>query len=349
MNFTSDNVTGAAPQIMEALLAANAGCAPGYGGDDLTAQAEAQIRRVFEAPEARAFFVTTGTAANALACATLTDPWGAVFCHSHAHIAEDECGAPEFYTAGAKLTLIAGEHGRMDPDTLARTIGSTGAVGVHGVQPGMVSLTNTTESGTTYSAAQTREICAIARAHGLPVHLDGARFANAVAATGASPADLSWRAGVDILSFGGTKNGCMGVEAVVIFDPARAREFELRRKRGGHLLSKNRFLAAQMAAYLSDDLWLDLARHANAMAARLSAGIMTLPGASLTHPTEANAVFAAFPRAAHRRAEAAGAQYYLWPADQTLDGAAETPASCRLVTSWCTSEAEVDAFLAALA
>lgn len=348
MNFASDNVTGVASQIMAALAAAYTGTADSYGADALTARVQDQLRDIFAAPEARVYLVATGTAANALSCAILTPPWGAIFCHRHAHIEEDECGAPEFYTGGSKLVLVDGDHARMDPADLRRAIAHTARAGVHNVQRGMVSLTNASEAGAVYSPDQVAGIAAVARDFGLPVHMDGARFANAVVSTGASPADLTWRAGVDVLSFGGTKNGCMGVEAVVIFDPARAWEFELRRKRAGHLFSKHRFLAAQMSAYLDDGLWLNLARHANAMAARLSAGIAALPGASLTHPTEANAVFAAFPRAAHARAQAAGAHYYFWPFDQSLEGPGDEALTCRLVTSWSTPAAEVDTFLSSL-
>ncbi|MCE5973036.1 low specificity L-threonine aldolase [Sinirhodobacter sp. WL0062] len=345
MNFASDNTSGAAPQIMAALARANGGHQPSYGNDPLTRAVEARIRDIFEAPEARVYLVATGTAANALSCAILTDPWGAVFCHRNAHIEEDECGAPEFYTGGSKLVLVDGAHARMEPQALRRTVAHTGRGGVHNVQRGMVSITNATEAGAVYTPAEVKALCDVARDFHLPVHMDGARFANALVAAGCTPAEMTWRAGVDVLSFGGTKNGCMGVEAVVIFDPARAQEFELRRKRGGHLFSKHRFLAAQMQAYLEGDLWLHLARHANVMAAKLSEGVQAAPGAKLVHPTEANAVFAAFPRAAHVRAQAGGAAYYLWPFDQPLDGPGEEPLAARLVCSWATTEAEIEAFL----
>ncbi|NCU19532.1 low specificity L-threonine aldolase [Candidatus Falkowbacteria bacterium] len=348
MNFASDNTAPAAPEVMAALVAANEGAAMPYGNDPATARVQARLREIFEAPEAAVYLVGTGTAANALSLACLTDPWGAVFCHRNAHIEEDECGAPEFFTGGAKLVLVDGAHGRMTPDALLRAIAFTGRAGVHNVQRGMVSITNSTEAGTVYSLNQLHGLCEVARAHGLPVHLDGARFANALVSCGATPAEMTWKAGVDAVSFGATKNGCAGAEAVILFDPEKAWEFELRRKRAGHLLSKHRYTAAQMEAYLEGDLWLRLARQANAMAARLSAGIAALPGAGLTHPTEANAVFAHFPRAAHRRALAAGAEYYFWPFDQSLEGAGDQPLSCRLVCSWSTTEAEVDSFLAAL-
>ncbi|MER2510792.1 MAG: beta-eliminating lyase-related protein [Amaricoccus sp.] len=345
MWFTSDNAGPAAPEILAAIAAVNTGHEQSYGADAAMARVTARVREIFEAPEAAVYLVATGTAANALSLACLCPPWATVYCHSHAHVAEDECAAPEFYSGGAKLTLVAGDHGRMAPAALAAAIDASAGAGVHNVQPGALSLTNATEAGTVYSPADLAALTAIARARGLATHLDGARFANALAHLGCSPADLSWKAGVDILCLGGTKNGLLGVEAVILFDPARAWEFELRRKRGGHLFSKHRYLSAQIEAYLADDLWLRLARTANARAARLSQGIAALPGAHLAHPTEANAVFAAWPRSGHRAAEAAGALYYLWPGAQTIDGPDDTPVTARLVCGWSTTEAEIDAFL----
>jgi threonine aldolase len=349
MNFASDNTSGVPAEVLEALARANDGFAPGYGNDALSLAVRDRLREVFEAPEAAVHLVATGTAANALALACFCPPWAAVFCHRTAHVEEDECGAPEFYTGGAKLVLVDGAHGKMTPEALDRAIRFTGRAGVHNVQRGMVTLTNVTEAGTVHSVAEVAALADVAKAHGLPVHMDGARFANALAATGASPAAMTWKAGVDVLSFGGTKNGLMGVEAVVIFDPAKAWEFELRRKRGGHLFSKHRYLAAQMAAYLEGGLWLRLAAQANAAAVRLAAGLAKVPGARLMHPAEANMVFPVLPRAAHRRLQAAGAAYYLWPFDQSLEGPDEDPISCRLVCSWNTGAAEVDGFLNALA
>jgi threonine aldolase len=225
----------------------------------------------------------------------------------------------------------------MTPETLAASLSRTGASGVHGVQRGCLTITNVTEAGTVYTPAEVAALTALARARGLPCHMDGARFANALVATGASPAEMTWKSGIDILSFGGTKNGLMGVEAVVIFDPAKAWEFELRRKRGGHLFSKHRYLSAQMDAYLTDDLWLHLATQANRMGARLATGLSALPGAGLIHPVQANMLFGWFPAAGHARARAAGAAYYDWPAPP--EGAV------RLVCSWSTTEADVDGFL----
>lgn len=344
MFFASDNGSGVPAAVLDALGRANAGFASGYGAEPQMAALRETMRGLFEAPEAAVYLVATGTAANALAIASHCPPWGAVYCHALAHIEEDECGAPEFYTGGAKLVPLPGDHGKIDPQTLENKLVQAERVGVHNVQKGMLSLTNLTETGTRYSPAEIAALSAIAKAHGLPVHLDGARFANALVAEGCTPAEMTWRAGVDVLSFGGTKNGLLGVEAVVIFDPAKAWEFELRRKRGGHLFSKHRFLSAQMAAYLEGDLWLDLARHANAMAARLEEGLRALPGVSLLHPRHGNMLFVSLPQPLHDAAQAAGAVYY----HQRLTGP-EPAVSARLVASWSTREADVDALLAGLA
>ena len=346
MFFASDNGSPALPQVMAALMAANHGPAPSYGADPLMDLVRAQIRALFEAPEAAVYLVATGTAANALALATLTAPWGAIYCHRHAHIEEDECGAPEFYTGGAKLVLLDGDHAKIAPTALAETLANAAGAGVHNVQRGMLSLTNATENGTIYRPAEVRALTAIARSHAIPTHMDGARFANALVSAGCTPAEMTWRAGIDILTLGGTKNGLMGVEAVVIFDPARAWQFELRRKRAGHLVSKHRYLSAQMAAYLTDDLWLKTAATANARAARLSQGIAATPHAALVHPTDANSVFAAWPHRCHVAAQAAGAGYYLWPGTQSLDGNPDQPLTARLVCSWNTTDTEIDQLLA---
>ncbi|HCZ00285.1 MAG: threonine aldolase [Rhodobacterales bacterium RIFCSPHIGHO2_02_FULL_62_130] len=341
MYFTSDNASGAAPEIMAALARANDGYARSYGADAIMDRLHDQIRATFQAPEAAVYLVATGTVANSLALSLYAQPWSAVFAHSDAHIAQDECGAPEFYTNGAKLIGVAGDHGRMTPDTLGQALARTGTGGVHGVQRGVVSITNVTEAGTTYTPAEIAALTALAKSYNLPSHLDGARFANACVATGATAAEMTWQAGIDIVSFGGTKNGCLGVEAVVIFDPAKAWEFELRRKRGGHLFSKHRYLSAQMEAYLTDDLWLRLATHANAMGARLAKGIAALPDMHLQHPAPANMLFPEWPAGTHARLDSAGAAYYQMPAPQGREAA-------RLVTSWSTTEADVDAFLNAL-
>ena len=340
MFFASDNTSGACPEVMASLIRANDGYARGYGADEVMARVTAKMRRVFDAPEAVVHLVATGTAANSLALASFIQPWQAVFCHTHAHIAEDECGAPEFFTNGAKLSLVGGEHGKMTPDSLGQALGSIGESGVHGVQRGIVSITNVTEAGTVYTPAEIADLTALARARNLPCHLDGARFANALVATGATPAEMTWQSGIDVLSFGGTKNGCMGVEAVVIFDPAKDWEFQLRRKRGGHLFSKNRFLAAQMEGYLEDDAWLRHAGHANDMGAHLAKGLARINSVSQRHPVQANMMFPEWAPGTHTRLEGAGAVYYRFPAPEGREGA-------RLVTSWSTTPQDVDAFLAA--
>jgi threonine aldolase len=338
MRFASDNTSGAAPEVMAALARANDGYDWSYGADAAMGRVTAQVRELFDAPEAVVHLVATGTAANALAIATHCPPWGAVFCHRLAHIAEDECGAPEFYS-GAKLVLVPGDLGKITPGTLSDALARTGEGGVHGVQRGMLSLTNVTEAGTVYTPAEITALTALARAQGLPCHLDGARFANALVATGATPAEMTWKAGIDVLSLGGTKNGCLGVEGVVLFDPAKAWEFELRRKRGGHLFSKHRYLSAQMEAYLTGGLWLRLAAQANAMGQRLAEGLrdrqVHVPEA------QANMLFPEWASGTHARLEAAGAHYYRWAAPEGREKA-------RLVASWSTTDRDVDQFLAAL-
>ena len=341
MFFTSDNASGAAPEIMAAITAANDGFARSYGADDLMIAVQARVRDIFHAPEAAVYLVATGTAANALALALYCPPWTAVFAHQDAHIAVDECGAPEFYSGGAKMIGVNGPHGKMTPDTLTQAIDRIGKSGVHGVQRGMVSITNVTEAGTVYTPGEVAALTAVAKSHGLPCHLDGARFTNALVATNASAADMTWAAGIDILSFGGTKNGCLGVEAVVIFDPEKAWEFELRRKRGGHLFSKHRYLSAQMLAYLTDDLWLRLARHANAMGTRLASGLLAQPGVQMLHPVGANMMFPEWNVGTHDLLEQQGAAYYRMAADPGRE-------SARLVTSWSTTAEDVDAFLGAM-
>ena len=291
MFFASDNSSPAHPNVMKALEKANAGYMGSYGGDPIMDEVRDRIRDLFEAPDAAVYLVSTGSTANALSIATFCPPWGAVYCHRHAHVEEDECGAPEFYTGGAKLVLIDGADAKMDAAHLRRKVAGAAHVGVHNVQRGMISITNVTEMGAVYSAAEVAELAAIGKEFDIPVHLDGARFANALVSSGATAAEMTWKAGVDVVSFGGTKNGLMGVEAVVIFDPAKAWEFELRRKRGGHLFSKHRYLSAQMLAYLTDDLWLQMARDANARGGRLAQGISAVSGGSLLHPADANMVF----------------------------------------------------------
>ena len=345
MDFSSDNAGPAVPQVIEALQNANSGFVPSYGSDPLSNRVKERVRDIFEAPRAEIYLVATGTAANALALSCLCPPWSAVYCHRHSHVEEDECGAPEFFTGGAKLVLIDGDHAKMSVTALHSALSEAAPVGVHNVQRGAVSLTNATECGTIYNCDEVAELCSVAQEYGLPVHMDGARLANAIAALDCKPADLTWRAGIDILSLGGTKNGLLAAEAVVLFNPERAWEFELRRKRSGHLFSKLRFLSAQMDAYLDNGLWLQLATEANRAARRLAGG---LPISAILYPQDANMVFAALPEDVVHRLQNAGANFYLWPAAQKLLDPTTHSKAIRLVCSWSTTDAEVDRFIAAV-
>jgi threonine aldolase len=338
MNFASDNVTGASPAVMDALLAANRGAAMPYGADPWTTRVQDRLREIFEHSELLAFPVATGTAANALALACLTPPYGAVYCHRQAHINVDECGAPELYTGGAKLVPLDGQGAKLTPEAILAA--ATGGGVVHHVQPSAVSVTQATEAGCVYRPEEVAAVAEACRARGLKLHMDGARFANAVAALDVPPAEVTWKAGVQVLSFGATKNGCLAAEAVVFFEPALAETFAFHRKRSGHLVSKGRMLAAQLDAYLGDELWLRNARHANAMARRLAEGLAALPGAEVLHPVEANEVFTRLPAAATEAMKAAGAVFY----DGYFGAGTQ-----RFVCAWNTPEAEVDALLSAAA
>ena len=346
MDFASDNTSGASDRVMAALMAANGGAAMPYGVDPWTAAAEKALQEVFER-DCAVFLVPTGTAANALALAALTPPHGAIFCHEDAHIANDECGAPEFYSAGAKLVGLSGGQGRISLETLKGALARFPRGLVKQVQPSALSLTQATECGTLYSLDELDALCAAAHEAGVRVHMDGARFANAIARLGCTPARMSWAAGVDVLSFGATKNGTFCCEAVIFFDKALAQDFAFRRKRGGHTLSKGRFLGVQMSAYLADGHWLDLARHANAMADRLSQGLAACPGVRLPWPCGANEVFAILPRAADSALKAAGALYYHWGSrGLTVDQAPGVDeVFVRLIPSFATQAQDVDRFV----
>ena len=342
MYFASDNSGPVHPHILQALTQANTGYAMSYGADTQMETLRDTLREVFEAPEAAVYLVATGTAANALALATLSQPYQTVFCSDVAHIHEDECNAPEFYSGGAKLTLVPCGN-KMTAQGLRKAIETEETRGVHGPQRGPVAISQVTERGSVYSLEELRALTAVAAEFGLPVHLDGARFANAMVALDCTAAEMSWKAGVDVVSFGGTKNGCMGVEAVIFFDPKHAWEFELRRKRGAHLFSKNRYLAAQMLAYLQQDLWLDNAQRANGNSAYLAEGLRQA-GAEFLHRPEANMIFASLPRASHQRAFDAGASYHLW--DAPLQGPGDERIGARFVCDWSISREQIDQFLA---
>lgn len=348
MFFASDNSGPCAPEVMQALNAVNTGYQGSYGADESMDRVRTKIREIFEAPDAAVYLVGTGTAANALALATITEPWSAIYCHTLSHIEEDECNAPEFFTGGAKLHLVSGDDAKIAPDALKAALRAGTDSFVHAAQRGALSVTNVTERGAVYSAAEVAELCAIAKSYKLPCHMDGARFANAIVSTGATPAEMTWKAGIDVLSFGGTKNGLLGVEAVIFFDPEHAWEFELRRKRAGHLFSKHRYLSAQMEAYLTDNLWLELAAKSNGAADSLRAGL-TAAGAELLFGHDANMTYALLSRGQHRAAQDAGAQYYFTELDASLDGPDDEMLGCRLVTNWSTTEADVDAFIGCIA
>ncbi|MET0341199.1 MAG: low specificity L-threonine aldolase [Polyangiales bacterium] len=333
MDFRSDNVSGAHPAILEAVVRANQGVASPYGADAITERLTARFSELFEREVAVAV-VSTGTAANALALSLYAPPWGAIYCDAHAHIAVDECGAPELFTAGAKLVGLHGQDGKLDARTLEAAIPKRGFV--HEVQPAAVSISQIAESGLTYAPGEIAALSEVARKHGLALHVDGARFANAVASLGASPAALTWQAGVDVLSFGATKNGALGAEAVVLFDPRKLEELGYRRKRAGHLLSKMRYASAQLEAYLADDLWLKNARHANAMAARLAEGL-TSRGHAPVLPVHANELFVPIPEAEATALRERGFSFYDWP---PLGADAR-----RLVTAWDTRAEDVEALL----
>ncbi|MGC3938216.1 threonine aldolase family protein [Roseobacter sp. EG26] len=341
MFFASDNAGAAHPKVMQRVMDANDGYAMPYGADPIMDEVRGKIREIFEAPEAAVYLVSTGTAANVLALACLCKPWETIFCSEVAHIQEDECNAPEFYS-GAKLSLVSGGD-KMTADALRARIEMENTRGVHGPQRGPVSITQVTERGSLYSLEELNALTEVAKSYDLPVHLDGARFANALVALGCSAAEMTWKAGVDAVSFGGTKNGCLGVEAVVLFDPEKAWEFELRRKRGAHLFSKHRYLSAQMAGYLEGGTWLQTARAANENCAHLAKGLQQ-KGAEFLHPPQANMIFARFPRHLHQRLHQAGAVYYMWGCTLEGDDPDEMLAA-RFVCDWSITTDQINQFL----
>lgn len=317
MDFRSDNTAGVAPEIMTALNAVNHGTASAYGDDDWSRELDAAFSLLFDA-ECRVFPVATGTAANVLALSCLSPGHGAIYCHQDSHIVVDECNGPEFFTGGSKLIALPGENGKIDIKRLEAAV-SQGWRGVqHHPQPMAISITQATEAGTVYSADEVADIAHIGRAHGLRLHMDGARFANAVAGLNCHPADLTWRAGVDVLSFGATKNGAMAAEAVVFFKPDLAESFLYRRKRGGHLFSKMRFLSVQLLAMLQDGLWLKLARQANARARELAEGLQRLPNVSVPWPVQANEVFVVLPDALANGLRQRGTLFHPWDPAKSL-------------------------------
>jgi threonine aldolase len=345
MNFRSDNESPAAAAIMAAVQEANQGATWAYAEDRWSEQLDEAFSDLF-GTRTTVLPVSTGTVANSIALAAVTPPWGSVYCHRNAHILNDECGAPEFYGGGLRLVPVDGPDGKFTADSLQRSIRAAEGHGVHSYQAAAVSLTQSTESGTVYQPAEIESLCAMASQYGLATHLDGARFGNAVAALGCHPGDVSWRAGIQLLSFGASKNGCMAAEALLIFDDAHAGDPGLKeraerlRKRSGHLLSKMRFVSAQLLAYVRDDLWLDMARHANTQAAQFARAVSDHPEAELEYTVEANEVFVRWTAEGFRRLEDAGVQFLTWPGRDDLarfvfshsTQPAETTALCRAMS-----------------
>lgn len=336
VSFRSDNDWGASPAVMSAMVACNDGMARPYGADDWTRRVETQLREVF-GREVAVLLVSTGTAANSISLAAMVPRWGSILCHRQAHVYADECGAPEFFTGGARLVPSASTGSKLDPQVLRGEL-AVGRGDVHCVQPSAVSITQCTEDGQVYSPDEIAALSRTCRDAGVPLHMDGARFANALVSLGCAPADVTWRAGVDVLSLGATKNGALNAEAIVVFNAGLAAQLPYLRKRAGHLLSKMRFIAAQMNAYLADDLWLANARHANAMAARLAQGLAGVRGVDLVAPARANILFVRFPPALDAGLRERGFDFY---------GDRWGPGVVRLVTSFGTTAGMVEDMIGA--
>jgi threonine aldolase len=338
LDFGSENTSPVHPAFVEAVTAANVGFATNFEDESWTREALARLREFFGHETLEAFTVTTGTAANAIALGAMVPPYGSILCHWDAHIETDECGAPEMFSFGARQIPLAGDHGRMSPAALSKHLAQARIGVVHALQPSALSLTNLTEAGTAYTPEQIAELSGIARRYGLGVHMDGARFANAAAATGAPPKALTWQSGVDVLTLGTTKSGSFGVETIVSFNPRYNTPLAFLRKRSGHLAPKSRFLAAQLLTFMKDDLWLASARSANAKARRLSEGLLRIPGAALVHPTEGNEVFVQLPDAVTESLVRHGCRFQR--------GWRHEPPHHRFVCSWATTDRHVDAALA---
>ncbi len=333
VQFTSDNVTPACPQVMEALVAANIGASASYGNDQWSQKLQEKFSEIFETDVA-VFPAVTGTASNALALSALTPTFGKIYCHELAHINTDECGAPELFTGGAKLIPMSGSDAKISAEGLANAVYGSG--NVHHAQPSCVSMTQACETGVVYQLEEIKAITETGHALDMKVHMDGARFANAIVSLETTPAEMTWRAGIDVLSFGGTKNGCLIAEAIVFFDPELAKNFKYMHKRSGQLLSKMRFVSAQLDAYISNDVWLSNARHSNAMAYYLSKGLASI-GIELAYPTQSNEVFVHFPDYIVKRLKERGFDVN----NDELDGS-----SARFVTAWNTEQKDIDRLIA---
>ena len=339
LNFRSDNESPAAPEILDALVQANKGSAWSYAEDDWSNRLDAAFSELF-GTRTTVFPLSTGTAANSIALACVTPPWGSVYCHQDAHIVQDECGAPEFFGNGLRLVPVAGADGKLSPGQLKTAIGRDLGHGVHSYIPTALSLTQSTESGTVYQAAEIAALCEAASEFDMTTHMDGARFANAVARLGCLPAAISWQAGVTLLSFGASKNGCLAAEALLLFGESSLRErIERLRKRSGHLLSKMRFVSAQLLAYIENDLWLKLASQANLQAARFADAVRQHPEAKLAFSPDANEIFVHWTESGFRALSEAGVEFLTWPGYDQLarfvfshnTKASETARLCQLL------------------
>ena len=333
VKFASDNVAGACPEVLDALMKANEGDSAPYGNDDYSKVLQEKFSEIFE-KEVIVYPTASGTAANALALSTMTPVFGNIYCHKLAHINTDECGAPEFYTGGAKLIPLTGINGKITPEELEKNISGTGIV--HHTQPSSVSITQVCETGEVYELDEIKKIADVANKHKLNMHMDGARFANALVALNCTPAEMTWKSGIDVLSFGATKNGCIAAEAIIFFKPELVGNISFLMKRAGHLLSKMRFVSAQLDAYISNDVWLKNAKQANEMGKKLSDGLVKHNSIKLAYPTQANEVFAKFPREMIEHLNSLG---YKMNEDE-LDGQA-----VRLVAAWNTQNSDVESFL----
>jgi len=347
MQFGSDNQTGASPRVLEMLTRANAGHTHGYGHDDWTERAVEALKATFQC-DLSAFFVPTGTAANALALSSLVNPWETTLCHDQAHVVLDESTAHEFFGGGARIRGISRGDGKLEPRHLEHYFRFTGVELPHNSQAHALSVSQASENGLVHTPAELAALCGVAHEHGLRVHMDGARFSNAVASLGCAPADITWKAGVDVLCLGATKNGALAAEAVIFFKREFAEDFIHRRKRSGHLVSKGRLFGAQFVGWLENDYWLELARHSNTQAARLVGGLSSIPGVRLVWAVQANELFVVMPKGIAARLKSAGAEFYEWYLDALPPGTrlAEDETFVRLVTSFVTTDAEVDEFCA---
>ena len=334
--FSSDNVTGACPEVMDAIVAANEGIVESYGNDKWSLNLQKKLSEIFET-DVVVFPVVSGTAANALALSVLSPAFGKIFCNELSHINTDECGAPEFFSGGAKLVTMSSDDGKINAKDLSQNIRGTGIV--HLAQPAAVSITQACETGTVYQLEEIKSIAETAHEHGLKVHMDGARFANAIVSLDVSPAEMTWKSGIDVLSFGGTKNGCLTAEAVVFFKPELVGNFPYLHKRSGQLLSKMRFVSAQLEAYISNDVWLRNARNANAMAKLLSKGLAQFPDIKLAYTTQSNEVFVHLPSSTINLLNAKGYNV----SEDELDGK-----SVRFVTAWNTVSDDIDKLISTI-